>query len=172
MGMMVEKYASHKIVLTTLLENVPQLVIQSVFIIKLGMLSSSVIIASLSSVFNILLSVMSAVIVNSTHKNEGEILFKFNLTWKRKEEAIQVDDDSDDDQIDPFAMTGQRKKLSTALCQLETENGFEFEILSSQKKEQTATVYGVIKCDEKCVDKEENIRLFFDENLKKSVMES
>merc|ERR1712032_619098 len=55
----VEKYASHKILLTTMMENLPQLIIQLYFVIALGIWTPIVFIAGLSSLFNILLSFMS-----------------------------------------------------------------------------------------------------------------
>merc|ERR1712228_43204 len=121
-----EKYASHKILLTTFLENVPQLIIQSICIWKLEIITFTVIIASLSSVFNILLSIMSTIISRVTHKNQKEIPLTINLSWIIKEERVTV--------LDPFSKVGKRECLEETLRSMNTDDHpFDFEILSSNK---------------------------------------
>merc|ERR1712173_447877 len=98
-----EQYASHKIILTTCLENIPQLCIQFYFMMRLDIVTLTVIIASLSSVFNILLSIMSTFVIKASHQNQKEIPFEITLAWTPKPNALIADGPS------PYSMVGRRR---------------------------------------------------------------
>eukprot|EP01084_Bolivina_argentea_P161271 280772_1 len=160
----IDAFSTHKILFTTILENVPQLVIQLYFIVKLKLITTTVVIASLSSVFNILLSVMSAIISRITHNNQKEYPFTINLSWKQKYNKNTIKNDGDNHK-DPYSKVGKRNKLSQELNNLNTNNDpFDFEILSSNKTSNVASIHGVLKIDESCTKKEEKIKAYFEKS--------
>merc|ERR1712176_695780 len=99
----IESFSPYKILLTTVCENVPQLSLQLFFMIRLKIVTGVVLIATFSSVFNILLSIMDTVILRSADKNKEQIQFEFTLSWTPKPNALIVDC------LSPYSMVGQRK---------------------------------------------------------------
>merc|ERR1712176_973247 len=67
---------------------------------------------------------------------------------------------------------GRRKALSLTLRNMNVENCFDFDILSSIRKMNSAAIYGIIKADELVTGKKEKIRKFFAESLRNAVIES
>merc|ERR1712228_732816 len=161
----IEKYATHKIILTTCLENIPQLTIQLYFMIKLDIVTTTVIIAAISSVFNILLSIMSASVFKAAHQKQIEVPFEINMSWTAKPSV-------DIDGLCPYSMVGQKRKLGSTLYAMDTanDNAFGYEILSSIKKTESCAIFGIVKADENCIKKEEKINTFFKKSLKEAVV--
>jgi len=58
------------------------------------------------------------------------------------------------------------------LFRLDTNNSFDYEILSSMKKADTCSINGVVKAEESCSEKEDKIKNFFDKSLKTAIIEA
>eukprot|EP01083_Nonionella_stella_P238460 835616_1 len=138
--MQLQKFAKHKIYLTTCLENTPQLCIQAYFIWRLNLVTNIVIMSLISSVFNILLSILNTLIRQTTYRGQYEYPFKVNLSVSSTKPNIA--------NTDPYLHVGRRQKLAEELKHLSESSdmqfALDFEILSFSKI--TNTLYGVAIC--------------------------
>jgi len=150
--------------LTTVFENIPQFGFQLFFMIQLNIVTGTVLVATFSSVFNILLSIMSCLILRATHKNQIEIPFEVMLSWTIKNTNART-------KLSPYSMAGRRKRLQTTLYQMDSNNSVKYEILSSRKKGASASIFGVVKAETDCIRKHD-IQNFFDKNLKNAILDA
>ena len=142
-----EGFRSHHVIATVLAENAPQLALQYYFMFKLDVINSIVIVSFMSSIFNILLVIMSMIVFLILYRNQKEVPFTVNISWKRigfdsvadlEHEGTRKTD------FDPFSRCGRRRELSKELEALNVDHGaLKFEVLSTQKHRSSATIYGV-----------------------------
>eukprot|EP01084_Bolivina_argentea_P054685 100279_1 len=155
-----KNFESHKIWTTSILENIPQLCIQTYFIFHLHLVTNIVIISLILSVFNILLSILSALMNKETHKQK-EYPFKILLM------NPQTNNNSD-----PYVNVGRRKKLANNLKaraeNATTRSPFNFEFLSFDNYQNTKILYGVVVYTEK----ENEIASFLNNNIQTAVDET
>ena len=154
------------VIAASLVENVPQLVLQYYFIFHLELVTGIVVLSFLSSIFNLLNTVFSVIVFFILHRNQVEIPFTLNVSWSKKhnklqtalavalEEAQQIQNDHVDAlesasrgkrDLDPFTQCGRRKELSKLLSQINVDNEkpLKFEITASKKDESRCTLFGV-----------------------------
>ena len=130
-----------------MLENVPQLMLQYQFMFKLNIFTNIVIASFISSIFNILMALMSAAVFWILHRNQADIPFTITLSWnKRSNSPISVSKKD----LDPFSQCGRRKKLAKSLGEIAVvdDKPLEFEILSTKKQTSGCTLFGVFVADQ------------------------
>ena len=132
-----------------LIENVPQLALQYWFMFQMNLGGNIVVISFISSIFNILRTLTSAVIFWILHRNQTEVPFTITLSWTKKVnsslsaplEATSLTTN----ELDPFSRCGRRKKLAKSLGEINVVDGksIKFEILSSETQQSSCTLCGV-----------------------------
>merc|ERR1719295_1318680 len=133
-------FRSHHVVATVLIENVPQLYLQYLFMFRLDVINTIVIVSFLSSIFNILLAMMNAAVFLILHRNQVDIPFTIMISWRMKTPSgIQQE-------LDPFAQCGKRKNLAKLLGEIDLgdDEPLKFEILSSNKMTTGCLLHGVM----------------------------
>ena len=123
--------------------------LQYYFMFEMNLGGIIVVISFISSIFNILRALTSAVIFWILHRNQSEVPFTINISWTKKEnssptaplEATAVTKND----LDPFHRCGRRMALSIALGQINVVDGksTKFEIMSSEKQQSSCTLCGV-----------------------------
>ena len=132
-----------------LIENVPQLMLQYWFMFEMNLGGNIVVISFISSIFNILRALTSAAIFWILHRNQTEVPFTINLSWKKKgsssHTAVLEAASVTKGDLDPFTQCGRREALAIALGEINVIDGksMKFEILSSQKQQSSCTLCGV-----------------------------
>merc|ERR1712228_701788 len=67
---------------------------------------------------------------------------------------------------------GKRRKLARTLHDMDKKNPFQYEILSSIKKDDSCKIFGAVKCDKNCPEIDDKIQDFFDESLEDAVIKA
>ena len=143
---------------------------------NLGIVTDTVIISCFSSAFNILLTIIMTIAfyITLTYKDQDEFPFIINLKWERVMlgSATHYGDDTDMNDIigvnDPYQKLGHRRKLSLELINLgNIHDPFEFEVLSSVRRgRNSAVIYGVLKIDKSCQDKQRKMSVCLQKHRK------
>ena len=127
----------------------PQLALQYYFMFEMNLGGNIVVISFISSIFNILRALTSAAIFWILHRNQTEVPFTINLSWKKKgsssHTAVLEAASVTKGDLDPFTQCGRREALAIALGEINVIDGksMKFEILSSQKQQSSCTLCGV-----------------------------
>ena len=126
-----------------MLENCPQLVLQYIFMFRLELFNLIVIGAFISSIFNILLAMMSAAVFWILHRNQEDIPFTITLKWKAVHSSI-ISTSNSAQNLNPFTQCGQRYTLSQLLGKIPVKGELlQFEILSSTEESSGCLLSGV-----------------------------
>ena len=83
-----EQFRRHHVFTTVFTENVPQLVIQFYFLFILGVYTNTAALTFTSSLFNILLSIMTAVVSFFMNRNGKELGFTIQVNWRRSASSL------------------------------------------------------------------------------------
>eukprot|EP01084_Bolivina_argentea_P299383 516057_1 len=125
-------FVAHKVWLTTFCENIPQLLIQSYFMFELGLITVTVVLSLIFSVFSILLTMLLALMSCSIQSNQKELPFVITLEVKNPNATKEL---------------GQIKALSKALNALSpAKDAMNFEVLVFWKSRRS--LYGVVSYTE------------------------
>merc|ERR1719295_858364 len=137
-------FRSHHVVATVLIENVPQLYLQYLFMFRLDVINTIVIVSFLSSIFNILLAMMNAAVFLILHRNQVDIPFTIMISWRMKTPS-GITGEQNMTELDPFAQCGKRKNLAKLLSEIDLgdDKPLKFEILSSNKMTTGCLLHGV-----------------------------
>jgi len=133
---------------TILLENLPQLCLQAFVMWFLEISSTIVIISFISSVFNILTSILTTVVHIVLYREYTEVKFDIVLSWKRR--AVSSQSPLAECTLYPLQRTGRRLRLRNELklTNYSGEKNVTFEIVASQKLQGDACIlHGVIQCE-------------------------
>merc|ERR1712087_474560 len=112
-------------------ENVPQLFLQFYFMFGLGVVSNVVVISCASSMFNIVLAVMSTIVFRIMNRKQAETLFTLTVSASGSEPSL-----------DPRIQCGRRSALEKKLCEVDVV-GNKIEILSTKKSPSSCILSGV-----------------------------
>eukprot|EP01083_Nonionella_stella_P185918 679358_1 len=129
----IQCFASHKLYLNTLLENLPQAILQCYCLIVLEVKSGIVLISLIFSGFNVLLSVLSALTRRASFGIKQECPFVIYLS---------VAEDRADSSGNPYHNAKRINELSRVLKSLSKQNQFDIEIMSFSLLEKS--LYGVV----------------------------
>eukprot|EP01084_Bolivina_argentea_P228394 385737_1 len=183
----IQRFKSHHVAFTVLIENLPQFIIQMYFVFYLELMTTTVIISSLSSIFNILFIVMSTLILFVSNKHQQEFVFTIKLSWEKQKKIINNQIQKNIvvtnkrgreivvKNLDPYSRLGRRKKLAKEMTQINRAHyPFEFEILSSDTRTYGALIYGVIKVPNILDNKQEKINEYFKrkERVQKAIFDA
>ena len=153
------RFQSHHVLATVLAENIPQIVLQYIFLFELKLVTTIVLVSFASSVFNILLCIMTSVVFYLLHRNEAEVPFTILISWTPtcspsgagvwRKEAVQPKGG-----LDPYNQCGRRDALGELLGEITLGDGesFKFEILASKKVDSGCLLFGTMVCSQIAVD--------------------
>eukprot|EP01083_Nonionella_stella_P041759 113088_1 len=155
----IERFAPHKVLYNTLMENFPQMVIQFYFLWGLGLVTSIAIISLILSLFNILLSVLSTWMRRSSFAFQKEFPFTVNVSITENGEGNM--------NANPYRNAGRIERLSDVLTALARENmhHFSIEIMTFSRIQKSLYGVGIYK-DAKV----EDLKAFLDNNIEKAVL--
>ena len=154
-----QHFQSHQVLATVLAENIPQIVLQYIFLFELKLVTTIVLVSFASSVFNILLCIMTSVVFYLLHRNEAEVPFTILVSWTPtgslsgagawRKEAVQPKGG-----LDPYNQCGRRDALGELLGEITLGDGesFKFEILASKKVDSGCLLFGTMVCSQIAVD--------------------
>ena len=133
-----EHFRGHHVVTTVMLENVPQMALQWVFMFKLNLFTNVVIVSFINSILNILMAFMSAAVFWILHRNHADVPFTITLKWKQRTSSkLQK-------KLNPYSQCGRRKKLAKLLGKIPVKGEMlKFEILSSTEQSSGCLLSGV-----------------------------
>jgi len=157
-----ENFRSHHVIATVLMENAPQVVLQYVCLFELNLSGAIVIVSFMSSVFNILMAIVSTIVFHILHRKHMDIPFTINILWRRKlaqgglsplslSHTLSLESPSvGTDALDPYYECGRRSKLAELLGQMNLGGGkpMKFEILSSKQQQSGAILFGVFVAEQ------------------------
>ena len=144
-------FQSHHVLTTVLAENIPQIVLQYFFLFELNLVTTIVIVSFASSLFNILLCIMTSAVFYIMHRNEAETPFTILVSWTPtgspsaagvwRKESVQPKGG-----LDPYNQCGRRNALGELLSEITLGNGetFKFEILASRKVDSGCLLFGTM----------------------------
>ena len=139
-----QRFRSYHVVATVMMENVPQIVLQYYFLFVLELHTATAFISLVSSIFNILLSILSVVVFHFLHRNQTEKAFSILMLWTKKEaqseSAGMTEGGESKSDLDPFARCTRRSELGKSLKRISEMN---FEILATKKLENGCLFHGV-----------------------------
>ena len=152
------QFQSHHVLATVFAENVPQIALQYYFMFELGLPTITAIASFSSSIFNILLSVMTVIVFRILNRNQRETPFTILVSWKEKDSVadqgiervptLMAEEKKD---LDPYYRCGRRKALAKLLGQITRDQGdaeaVKFEIMASVKKDGGCLLHGVYITD-------------------------
>ena len=147
----IQRFRSYHMLVTVLAENIPQIALQYIFLFELRLYTTTAIVSFTSSIFNILLSIMNAVIFYILYRNQKETAFTILLSWSPKQSRCQpmIREKGQKSDLNPFLRCGQRRYLSILLGRilLSVDETVKFEILSSKRLEGGCLLHGVCVLD-------------------------
>jgi len=157
-----QSFESHKLFFNTFLENVPQVAIQLYFVFTFGLVTDVVIVSTLSSLCNIILTIKSSIISHVTSKDVHEFPFTLNLSWKLRG-VSRIGAVAND----PFQRVGRRSALAKELFRVSGDSTpFDFELLAANRTMTGAAIYGTVRMeDQVCVNEEREANLFFQDTV-------
>ena len=135
-----------------------------------------VIASFISSIFNILMALMSSAVFWILHRNQADVPFTITLKWNQRNAAIASTTKSPP-KMDPFSQCGRRKKLAKLLSKIPVKGELlKFEILSSTEQSSGCLLSGVF-VSEQSIGAESEDDLFSEfmgkyGDIKDSVMEA
>lgn len=131
-------FRSTHVVATVMLENIPQLALQYFFMFQLKLFTITVVASFISSIFNIVMAIMTSAVFWILHRDQTETPFVLSISWKLRKGLKSKSD------LNPAAHCGLRKKLQKLMGQI-TVNGkaLKFEVLSTVQQHLSCVLYGV-----------------------------
>ena len=150
-ALQIEQFRTYHVLSTLIMENMPQLALQGFVIFKLKISSTIVIMSFASSVFNVMMNMLTASVHIVMHRNVSELKFNILVSWSRKRQNVSAAEYSKSavHGADPFLRTGRRvtlaKKLS--LINFRGSKSVHFEMLAAKKQNESHALYGVMQFD-------------------------
>ena len=148
----IERFRTHHVLSTLIMENIPQLALQGFVIFKLRISGTIVIMSFVSSVFNVMMNILTAAVYIVLHRNESELKFNILVSWSGKLQNVSSTEyaHSAIQSVDPFLRTGRRVSLAKklALINYGGSKTVRFEIMAAKKQIDSYTLYGVMQFDE------------------------
>ena len=135
-----------------------------------------VIASFISSIFNILMALMSSAVFWILHRNQADVPFTITLKWSQRNGATQIPSKSQSN-TDPLSQCGRRKKLAELFGKIPVKGELlKFEILSSTEQSSGCLLSGVF-VSEQSIGAESEDDLFSEfmgkyGDIKDSVMEA
>merc|ERR1719474_1549718 len=120
-----QQFQPHHVSATVLTENCPQIALQYYFLFELNLVTSVAVISFTTSVFNVLLCIVTYAVFHILHRHQTEIPFKMVVSWTRISTSVG--------NVRPFNQCGRRRHLARVLEAIDSSSSFKFEILSSKK---------------------------------------
>ena len=154
-SLQLEKFRTHHLASTLLLENLPQLGIQGFVIFHLNVSGTIVVLSFASSVFNVMVSILTAVVFIILHRNESESKFTILVSWMRRQgipDSVgrpSLEPNGPAPKLNPFSRTGRRVTLAKELALIDFggSKSTHFEIMSAKKQNESYLLYGVMQFD-------------------------
>ena len=156
-----ERFRVHHVLSTLIMENLPQLAVQAFVVFKLKISSTVILISFASSVFNVMMSVLTAAVYVVLHRNQNDSKFTILVSWSAKMGSLRVGgnlgairrqtmtDSNSTPHLNPFSRTGRRRTLAKqlGLIKFHGSNSVKFEILASEKHCDGYLLYCVMQSD-------------------------
>jgi len=141
-----QQFRTHHLIGSAILQNVTQIAIQCFFMFYLNVYTNTVLIAFLSSSFNLLLFVCYEIAHCFLNWKVSECPITILLVW----DGQQEDDGGTESKNKDHRRTGGRKKLAKALSALNygDDSSIDVELLSSEPKTGSSIIYGVLRFDQ------------------------
>ena len=150
----IQQIWTHHVLSTVMLENLPQLCVQGFLIFYLGINSTIVLVSFSSSIFNILMSILTAVVHFVLNRGQNDSKFTILLSWTQRSKNLYAVLGSTRKQttsgsLDPFLETGRRVSLATELSKITfgASKTMSFEILATTKQVSSCLIHGVMQFD-------------------------
>ena len=151
-----EKFRVHHVLSTLMMENLPQLALQAFVIFHLNISSTIILISFCSSVFNVMMNILTAAVFFVLHRNQNDSKFQILVSWSAKMGSVQLGGNlsmtrpqATKPNLDPFSRTGRRKTLAKELdlIKFTGSNSAKFEITASERHSEGYVLYGVMQFD-------------------------
>ena len=149
-----ERFRFYHLLSTLFTENLPQLGLQAFVMFYLKISSTIVVISFVSSVFNVLLNFLTAVVFIVLHQSVTESKFTISVSWSEMHQMKAAESgselESDVQTLNPFLRTGRRVTLAKQLGQIKFpgSKSVHFEVMASKMMNDSCELYGVMQFDQ------------------------